>query len=49
MDPMDREVARIAAGKDADGEPTEEASSPTLGGMDLFEQPADFKWWSKKK
>ena len=47
MDPMDREVARIAEGSNE--EPTEEGTSPGLKGVDLFTTPGDFKYWSKKK
>ena len=50
MDPMDKEVARIAEGK-VDGEdPTgEEASSPGIRPEDMFKLPLDYNHWSKKK
>jgi hypothetical protein len=45
MNPMDREVARISKKNDD----TDEGTSPTFAGADIFEQPIDFKHWSRKK
>lgn len=50
MDPMDKEVQRIAEGKANGEEPSaEEASSPGIRPEDMFKLPIDYHHWSKKK
>jgi hypothetical protein len=45
MDPMDKEVARIAG-----QEPTEEeGTSPSIRPEDMFRLPGDYNHWSRKK
>ena len=49
MDPMDKEVARIAEGKVDGQDPTEEGTSPSIRPEDMFKLPIDYNHWSKKK
>ena len=50
MDPMDKEVARIAEGKVDGQDPNEEeATSPSIRPEDMFKLPLDYNHWSKKK